>query len=333
MRVANNQSTGGKQRFPPTDSLLSDASAFIGGGLFAVIFVRWLTASLAITRIELFLLFALFVLVPLGFSLVRWPTNHRVGRVLTKLVLVGQFPAAVLALIGFAYPATSHLRLGLLIPWAVLTTCVGLLGLLRLREHGKADLTIHAIDAAFLYLPVAGLFLLLHARDITFHFGAEIVLLTAVHFHYAGFVLPLVVGLVGEFRATSVNQPRVPDTCYTFGTIGVILGIGLIALAITISPWLELPAVVVFTAAVVAVVAVLLVDIVPSAGLVSGGLLAISSLSILVTMGFALAYAYTVFPATGTLVTIPTMIQWHGTINAVGFALSGLVAFRLHVRS
>jgi hypothetical protein len=58
-------------------------------------------------------------------------------------------------------------------------------------------------------------------------------------------------------------------------------------------------------------------------------LLTIASISIVVTIGLALAYAYSVFPGTARLIGLHQMIHWHGTINALGFALPALSAIRL----
>ena len=46
-------------------------------------------------------------------------------------------------------------------------------------------------------------------------------------------------------------------------------------------------------------------------------------------MALALAYGYSAFPATGTLISIGEMVAYHGSLNAVGFALPALFAFRL----
>lgn len=55
----------------------------------------------------------------------------------------------------------------------------------------------------------------------------------------------------------------------------------------------------------------------------AGGLLTVASLSVFLTMALALAYGYSAFPATGVLITIGEMINWHGTLDAFGFAFRG----------
>ena len=108
-----------------------------------------------------------------------------------------------------------------------------------------------------------------------------------------------------------------------------MVGNTLIAVAITLSPWLEFPSVSAFVLAVAAVMVVVLVELVPRLPRVAGGLLAIASLSLLAGMVLAVAYSYSVFPPTGSVIKLSEMIRWHGPLNAVGFALSALVAFRL----
>ena len=45
-------------------------------------------------------------------------------------------------------------------------------------------------------------------------------------------------------------------------------------------------------------------------------------------MALAVAFAYSSLPGTSVLVTIPEMVRWHGSVNAFGFALPALLAFR-----
>lgn len=302
---------------------LTDLSATAGAVVVSILAgLRWMGTA-PISAVELFLCFALFVLVPLGLGLVATPRQSE--RVSWAAVLL-QFPAALAAVAAFTQPPTTA-RLFLLLPWATVTLLAGVVGCWRFASRGFAPVPELAVDAALLYLPVAGVFLLLHAAEVTFHFSSVIVLLTGVHFHYAGFALPLVAGVTGSQLSTT--DCRTAGTLYPVAAGGILAGISAIAVAITVSPWLELPAVAGFSFAVVLFALVVLVDLVPAVDRLPGALLSVASVSILLTMGLAVAYAYSVFPGTGSVVTIEEMIRWHGTINALGFAFPGLLACRL----
>jgi len=305
---------------------VTDLTTGVGAAIFLFVFGAWYAGWSGLSVVEVFLAFAMFVLVSLGLGLVPTPRESGGSSPLYLVAVGGQLPAALFALVGFTQPI-GVVRFLFLLPWAILTGVVGLYGLWRLGSHGITPLSAFAIDAGLLYLPVAGVFLLLHAVDVTFHFTSLIVLLTGVHFHYAGFALPLVVGLAGHHL--QANEPSLFHLLFVAGTGGVIVGIGVIAVAITLSPFLELPAVMLFTLAVAAVAVGILRLLVPAVPRPVGLLLAGSAVSILLAMGLALAYAYSVFPLTGAIITIPEMIRWHGTLNAVGFALAGLLAFRV----
>jgi hypothetical protein len=182
-----------------------------------------------------------------------------------------------------------------------------------------------------LYLPVGAVALILHRADITFFFDPIIILLTAVHYHYAGFVLPLVAGMAGRvligdndgFGADLVGRSA------TVVTLVILVNLALIAVGITFSPLMEVVAVSLFTVAVAVFAILLLRCVVTTLSRVPAALLAVASCSVFLTMALALAYGYSAFPATGQLITISEMVRWHGTLNAFGFALPALVAFRL----
>lgn len=66
-----------------------------------------------------------------------------------------------------------------------------------------------AIDAALLYIPVGAVALVLHVAGISLQFRPIIILLTVVHYHYAGFVLPLVTGLAGRVLSGPTERSTV----------------------------------------------------------------------------------------------------------------------------
>lgn len=319
---------------------VTDVTAVAGALVWLALAVLW-TMSDAHLLVELYIALAVLVLVPLGLGLARTPRRSGGTSLLYRIAVLGQFPCALAAVVGLTAPTGTlerpFLALGgiperflLLLPWAMLTAVIGLFGAWRFLSTGFVSLPELSIDAALLYVPVAGVFLILHALEITFHFEPEIVLLTGVHFHYAGFVLPLVTGLVGRpiTGADGTFEDTTMGRLAKGGTVGTIVGISMIAIAITISPLLELPAVLLFALSVVAIAAMIVSTLVPTLPRGPGLLLTVAAVSIVITLGLALAYAYSVFPGTRRLIGIHRMVHWHGTINALGFSLSALVAFR-----
>lgn len=311
--------------------------------------------------VDFYLSGALLVFVPLGLGIAAMTRRDASGGRLLRMATYLQFPAAALAVLGLASPTGTIVRAGLVVPWAILTLLIGawgLVGLAQIFRHPKPNPSLRpsprsrqrtlvvtdlAINAGAVFLAVGGTFFLLHAVEWWFHFPPLIVLLTAVHFHYAGFVLPVVLAVGTRLsgnegqrsksnrvpRPKSNRVPRVATASLLGGTVGILLAIPVIALAITISPWLELPAVIVFSIALVGAVGGLGIGVLPGVGRLPQLLLGIAIISILVSTSLAVTYAYSVFPATGSIISIPSMIRWHGTLNVFGFAAPAMLGARL----
>jgi len=152
-------------------------------------------------------------------------------------------------------------------------------------------------------------------------FGDTIVLLTAVHFHFAGFAAPLIASLAGERIGHSSNLLR-------FATITMILAALAVALGITLFPWLELIAALWLSIGMMALSSVLLRDVRkclttrPSRILIT-----IAAVSVWPSMALASAFAIGEFLERGPL-DIPLMSATHGWLNGMGFAICGLLSFR-----
>lgn len=310
---------------------LTDASALLGAGLWGLLPAAAVTGTLALTTVELFVALAVLVLVPLGLGLVATPREGGRTHPLYRVATVWQFPAALAVVGSLALPVGTVSSVALAIPWLALTGTVALFGLWRLLSRGLMPVPELAVDAALLYLPVGAVALVLHRAGEFLLFEPIIVLLTVVHYHYAGFVLPLVTGFAGR-RLTDESGRFARDTAGYVGlgaTLVIVVNLALIAVGITFSPTVEVVAVALFTVAVAAFGLLVFVRVVPGLPRGPGVLLGLATLAIVGTMALALAYGYSAFPATGELITISQMIRWHGTLNAFGFALPALLAFRL----
>jgi hypothetical protein len=146
-----------------------------------------------LTLVDLLLLFATLVIVPLGLRLVPF-TGPRARRVLCVARIVQPFGAlaAVVAFLISPGWTAGAVALGWLITCAV-ASLAGLMELIDRRSLRPAHLVP---AAAVAYLSVgAGWLVLSRAGLQPEGFSHEIVELTGVHFHYAGFAATLMAAL------------------------------------------------------------------------------------------------------------------------------------------
>ena len=155
-------------------------------------------------------------------------------------------------------------------------------------------------------------------------FEPTIVLLTAVHFHYAGFALPLLSGLA----IRTMTQHHLVRLMILL----IIVGIPLVGVGIAGDPLVEIIAVGILTAGCVGLALVQLGIALRCSLEPARGLLLVSSLSLL--LGMLLAVIYGIGEYRGEqLLGIPLMIPLHGIANSAGFSLAGLYGWRVLRRS
>lgn len=312
---------------------VTDLSTVLGGAIWVVVLV-----SGTVGLVETLLAFSLLVLVPLGLGIAATPDADGGATRPYRVAVLGQPAAAVLATVALGIQPGA-IAVVLVLPWVGVTAAIALFGLWRLRLRGVRPIQELAVDAAMLYVVVGAVGLALHQAGISLRFRPIIILLTAVHYHYAGFVLPLVAGMVGRVVAGGDQlgddprgESRLGDGLLgrtTRATTGVIVvNLALIAVGITFSPLVEVVAVALFTVAVAVFALAVLGSVVPTRRRVPGALLTVASLSVVGTMALALGYGYSSFTGE-TVVTLDEMIRYHGRLNAFGFALPALLAFRL----
>lgn len=267
----------------------------------------------------LFLIGPLLV-VPVGLTLAA-PTSPARGRWRFAARFHG---LAVVALVAsFAMPK-GEIAAALSAPWLVFTALLAALGLLRFLERGPGPPEELAIDAALVF-PVVGAAWLLFSRlgKSFLGFGEPTVLLTAAHFHFAGFALPLLTGLAGRV---------VPGRHATIASIGVVTGVPFVAAGITFAAkgyevvelaaawWLS-------AAAIAAALLIARAALAVSSGNTRAALLA-SAACLVAGMALASLYGMRSWFAVRWL-DLDTMVRWHATANAIGFSLLGVIAWRL----
>jgi hypothetical protein len=303
---------------------VTDVSAVIGA-------VFWLVAVLTggLDGIVAFgLSLAPLVLIPLGMRMAATPPFAGTARLLYDAAVVAQPVGAVLVLVSLVMPLGSTGARLAAIPWLFVTGLLGLTALARTLDRGIWPFSETVIDGGFAYSIVGAVALVLHQFGITFWFEPVIILLTAVHFHYAGFVLPVLTGIAG--RALDEQM----GTMFRFLTGIVLIGPAIIAVGISFSPVVEVFAVSVFTVAVAVLGGYVVVRVAPARPRLQGVFIAVSAVVLPASMVLALAYGLSTYTGINPLgLGISTMIELHGVLNAVGFALIGVVGWRIAVPS
>jgi hypothetical protein len=146
-------------------------------------------------------------------------------------------------------------------------------------------------------------------------------LLTAVHFHYAGFATATIAGAMLQFAA--LRQER----RWLQWLVAVVIGMPfVVAVGFVISPQLKLGAAAMFSASVAGLAVVLR----SSAKRLQSGtarlLFHVASVSVFAGMVLSAAYAVADFRGSDVL-PIPQMARTHGILNAVGFCLPALLGW------
>jgi len=297
-------------------------SAFNAKRSAALGFVAWLLLLLTTTAdsasIELIhkiVFFAILVIVPLGLSLLAASSS------IYKLAVFIQPIAALLTIASFfldkGIPSAA-----LSSTWLLLTGLVALYGVSRLvARGGPLPLPELSIDAGLLYLPITGVWLVIYRLgEQPFGYGEIIILLTVVHFHFAGFATPIIAGMNGRILAST----EFPQRIYAFVVFGIVAAMPLVAAGITFNPLLGLIGALLLSAALVLLAVLTIFWVRPRITHPANQILLVfGALASCAAMVLASLYAYSL--ASHTLIlTIPTMAMTHGILNAFGFVTCSL---------
>ena len=308
------------------------------GGLVWIGLVCWRPSSpLDVGWARQLLLFSPLVLVPMVVRLAERSGGTLLERRLVGLVDWLQLPAAVALVVAIeVLPQGDVVTAAIAFPWLVVTGLLGGVGLLRVWRRGRTPWPELAVDAGLVFLPIGGGWTLLHVLgEQPLDFKPVIVLLTAIHFHYAGLVLPVITGL---------SARQLPGRFSNLVAGGVTIGVPLVAVGITTTQLGGHPAVEALSAWMTAAAAigtsVLLFRLVRTDGVpwAARVLWSISAFSLFGAMVLAALYGAR---AWGNLLPVSSgqdgnvdavinwMRAWHGTANAIGFALCGCLAWTI----
>lgn len=211
------------------------------------------------------------------------------------------------------------------LPWLVVRLLAAWDVVMEWRKNRQPSLPEGCIQAATVFPAIGAAWIVAHRANWTpWNFDPLIVLLTAAHFHHAGFTLPLMAGL---------NAKANPGSWTRFSCVAILLGVPLVAAGITCTHFGVLPFVEPFgvTVLVLGALSVAVSQIQRGLekerrawvrlGFVVSGVSLLAAM--LLALGFGLRY---VFP--NLALTMPQMWAIHGTLNAFGFGLCGILAWR-----
>ncbi len=263
--------------------------------------------------VEALVLLSVLVFVPLVFMMIdkdrRDGTTIPLARFISRL-----YPYAALgAMLAFLANIPVFTAV-----WFMYTGLIALFGVSRLLERGRKPLEELSIDSGLIYLSLGGFWFFAYAADIqVLHFTKLTILLTAIHFHYSAFILPILAGFLG--RKLTGNRKW-----YTLMTLVIILSPLAVAIGITYSRLIEFLAVLIYVAALYAHGFFIFRTAFRKRA--AKILLSFSAAVLLATISFSLIYAYGRVQESVTL-TISEMIFIHGTVNAFGVVLPALVGW------
>ncbi len=292
----------------------------------------WLGTGLGddITLAELIVAFVALVVVPLLLPLTIPRDRSQPDRdVIVPRWLSGPHALAALAVaVGVAVVATgTPAAVGLAGLWLAFCGLAAVHAMRRLLPRGRHHLPELAIDLGLLFLPGGGVWLFAYRGELTLGgFGGLAALLTAGHFHVAGFGVLVMTGLLG--RGLAVTGPPLARRLYGLVAPALMVAFPLVAAGIAtgLRPF-ELAGAGVYAVALPMLAGLQLVAAVRMHGRsgVDRIALACSAVALLVALGFALRFASAGFY--GAAVPISTMLRWHATVNTIGFVGLGVLAW------
>ncbi len=261
------------------------------------------------------LLLSPFVLLPLGLRLAARSDTGPQAPILHTLAPLA--PAIATTAAASFVPNPGLVAALLTIPWLVFTAAVALVGVGRLLSRRTLlDPGIGA-DAGLVFVAVGGAWLTISRAGLNpLGFSDAIVQLTAVHFHYAGFALPIVAGFTASRLDRSVLVPA-----------AVIFGVPLTAIGITAGGSIEW-----FSATAMALAGIAtagqLLQLTYGQRRPVGILIGTAGVALMAGMSLALGWAWSIHFGWAFL-GLESMAATHGSLNALGFGLVGLLGLNL----
>jgi len=302
-------------------------NAIIGGICWAALAVGSVLSFARLGMIELLFLLGPLVIAPLGVELStrldRGDQNQKRMRFVRRMQII----AALCVVASFWIPQGMTAAI-LALPWISFGCFLGFRGTLRFVRGGYRDLRAICMTVSFLYLPIGCAWLVASRYGLNpMGFQEPIVLLTAVHFHFAGFAAPLLTSAASDAAIeTSVLTQRL----FKAVAAGVLAGPGMLAAGFVVGPQLKLAAALLLAASEIGLALIFLAVVRSVRPRLAQILIIFSAAAVVFAMVFAAVWAVGEFPLQ-PFVHLAQMAKFHGTANAFGFTLCGLLGWMLSV--
>lgn len=286
------------------------------GIVSALCFIGFLAAEAPdISVAEALVLLSILFFVPGIFPFVFLQSQLRAAQFI-EYGLIQCYPAAAF----FAVLALVTEIGGFALIWWMYTVFIALYAILCLWETKIHRIEETSVLFGLIYLAGGGFWFFAYAAHLQImQFAPLIILLTAVHFHYSAFLIPIFNGLLGR----TIRKHR---KLYNWITWVILLSPLLIALGITYSKTLDVIAVSIYMAAIY--LHAFLVFTAAFRTKTGTFLIRLSSAVLMITIAFSMIYSFGVFRQEVTL-TINQMIWIHGFVNAFGVILPALIGWRI----
>lgn len=289
--------------------------------------IGWLTWMLAVWPSPLdvawgrgILLLAPMVIVPMATDVLARTAPFSASQILPK-IQHWQLPAALLFAVAFLLP-NGCLSMVCALPWVGITFAITTVGLGEIWRGAWRDGASFSLAAGMAYLSVAGIWAVMERLGFyPFGFNPEIVFLTIVHFHYAGFLLPVLAGLVSRQLSQTVFSQI--TGYFTVAAVG-LLAVGITLTQLGLDTNWEMASAWLMASSAAAVGALhLRLAFLKNLPLRIRCLWATAAIALLGGMLLAGLYGSRFLEPVAWL-DIPMMRALHGTLNAVGFGLCGV---------
>jgi hypothetical protein len=298
--------------------------ASIGAALWLVLLALRIQLASGVELIERMFLLAVLVVVPLGLRLSAFPRAN--GRHSPWFRLACWFhPVAAIAAVSALVLEPGFASGGAAAVWFLFTIALADWGVARFLARRTFELEEVCVEVALLYVVIGGVWFVVSRSALkNTGYTPEIVAMTAVHFHFAGFAAPIVAGLAGRWLPDRGSARML----WRVGALGVAAGPILVAIGISVSPHIEVVSAFVLAIALTLLSATVAMNAAPKLDALPATLVWMCAISLVVTMALACSYALGRFVGTNWI-SIEWMARTHGIANAFGFALPGLLALTI----
>lgn len=272
--------------------------------------------------IDVLLILGPLVMAPLAFGII--PVDDALAKRVLNGAMIAQPWCAAAALASF-FVVTGGLAGSLAAVWLIPCGLAALAGLILFIRKRSLSPAVLVPAGALAYLLVGGIWLMISQAGMRpLHLHSDIVELTAVHFHYAGLVLLTMSALT--MRAVREHGGIVSRIADIAG-MAALIGAPMVAIGFVVVLAMLVVGAVFIGIAAVTIATITLVVVAPRVTQrASRVMLSCSSLAIFLPMVLAVAYALARLAHTPAL-TIEQMAYVHGSLNAFGFSLLGLLGW------